>query len=262
MIVSDKYKFIFLEVPKTATVTVRARIGFLNEHEEFDKPHFNEQLNKIITRHISLQELSKLDIFENIKNYFKFCFVRNPYEYFYSSAQFQTSPDHVKELEKLRQTDSVWAEMQSAEKLNKLKQCTDRHGHFLFSQYLDLFPLPQTQRSFFTDWTHLNKASHMSYIGKNENFENDFKTICNKIGISYESISKESKNILSQPINNKNKKSFFDDGSVYKYLHNYNEEALEGVNKQYKQDFEFFGYRQISVDELIEYRKWYSNEEN
>lgn len=261
MIISHDYKFIFFEANKTGTSTLHARLSKFNDFLDLERPSFNKELNKTLDRHIRISDLSRLSIYDKCKDYFKFCFVRNPYEYFYSRCQFDASPRYIEHCEEQGKNNPCWEMSES--KLNKLKQCNDENGNFLFDIYLDSFDVLSqiNEDGFFKQWTHLNKKCAMNFIGKNESFERDFKKVCEIIGLPYNEIPTLSKNINSKPLT-KGSDSFFDDGSVYKYLHRYDTKTLEAINNKFSQDFEFFGYRQISVNELIEYKKWHSNEQN
>jgi hypothetical protein len=237
-------------VNKTGTSTLHARL-----------PTFNRELNKTLSRHITISDLSRLSIYDRCKDYFKFCFVRNPYEYFYSRCQFDASPRYIEHCEDQGRNNPYWK--MSETQLNKLKQCNDDNGNFLFDFYLDSFDaLSQiSEDGFFKQWTHLNKKCAMNFIGKNENFEEDFKKACEIIGLPYNEIPTLSKNINKEPLTQRGN-SFFGDGSVYKYLHYYDTKTLEAINNKFRQDFQLFDYRMITSNELIEYKKWYSNEQN
>ena len=255
MIISHDYRFIFFEVPKTGTSTLHARLGQFNNYLELEKPIFNNELNKVISRHIWIDDLQQLPIYEECKDYFKFCFIRNPYDYFYSRSQFDASPTYIKHREENGKHDAAWRI--GKRKLEKLKQCTDENGNFLFRNYLKLFNSLHNIRSggFFKRWTHQGNSLKMNFIGKNERFEEDFKKVCEIIGLPYNEIPTLSKNINTKPLD-QSCDSFFGDGLVYKYLHHYEVGDLEVINRKCKQDFELFDYRMIASNELIEYKNW------
>ena len=80
MRISHKYKFIFLATPRTGSSTVR---NVLNQYSDIQSVHISEvnEANPFY-HHISALELK--EIFEqkgwNWDEYFKFCFVRNPFD--------------------------------------------------------------------------------------------------------------------------------------------------------------------------------------
>ena len=91
MIISHDYKFIFFEVNKTGTSTLHARLSKFNDFLDLERPTFNEELNKTLSRHITISDLSRLSIYDRCKDYFKFCFVRNPYDKMVSRYHWDNS---------------------------------------------------------------------------------------------------------------------------------------------------------------------------
>lgn len=98
MIVSNRHRFIFAAVPKTGTHSVRHA---LREHMG---PDDHEQARLFVEKkfpwpelaamghgHISLAELRPVIGEESFASYFKFAFVRNPFDRFISYCAFATS---------------------------------------------------------------------------------------------------------------------------------------------------------------------------
>ena len=86
MIISHKYKFITIDVPKTGTTSINHLLLPLLGIEDIFSYH-QYRLQKIQTeakptqddmRHSTYSEI--ISKFLNVKNYFKFCFVRNPWD--------------------------------------------------------------------------------------------------------------------------------------------------------------------------------------
>lgn len=100
MIVSHRHRFIFVAIPKTGTHSVRQalrehlgpedieQVGlFVNKRFPF------EALAKIGHGHLSLQQVRPFLGEEAYVSYFKFAFVRNPFDRFVSYCAFMTRAD-------------------------------------------------------------------------------------------------------------------------------------------------------------------------
>ncbi|HEY1143111.1 MAG TPA: sulfotransferase family 2 domain-containing protein [Sphingomicrobium sp.] len=97
MIISELHRFIFVAIPKTGTHAVRQA---LREHMG---PQDHEQVGLFVTRRIPIPELAKLGHghlslqqvrpylrSEDFDGFFKFAFVRNPFDRFISYSAFMT----------------------------------------------------------------------------------------------------------------------------------------------------------------------------
>lgn len=210
MIISHKHRFIFIEVPKTASSSIA---NFLQEY--LPKNNIECERHEIISgsdwvftrkktdtyphchRHCDL--LSVLKDFPNASKYFKFCFVRNPWDrviswFFYKKGQLKNP---------------------------KRKQS--------FNEFLKEIQLsPQIEIMNHT-------PQNFDFIGRFENLQNDFETICDKIDINFHHLPHIIP-LSHQPTfvgNNKNKH----------YTSYYNDETRQVVAEKYAQDIEYFGYK-------------------
>ena len=193
MILSEKHNFIYIAIPKTGTTTIHNAFSKLDDEtlfmEKANKSNKN-RVNKSLYKHITPKNL-KTQI-ENFDEYFKFTFVRNPYDravswvyYYYRNRKINLDEHSFKELI-FKFPDWIW---------------TCQH-EFLFED---------------------NKNS-MNFVGKVENFQEDFNTICDKIGIPHQQL----------PHKNKSKHKH--------YTEYYDEETKSIVAEKYAKDIEYFGY--------------------
>lgn len=165
MIISHRHRFIFTAIPKTGTHSVRQA---LREHLG---PDDLEQVRLFVEKrlpwpelarlghgHISLHEARPVLGEETFGSYFKFAFVRNPFERFVSYCAFATS-----------------------------QQGTFEHDpkgvmrHFLFTAPPHHHIVFRPQHSFVCapDGTGL-----ADYLGRVEDMQTSYDVICERIGIS------------------------------------------------------------------------------
>ena len=191
--INHKYKFIFVHIPKTGGTSIEKY--FLGSADVGKKK---------INKHKRVGEYIKHDT-KLFESYFTFSFVRNPYDFLVSYYIF------------------------------RMKMINGELGR------VERFMRRQYKNSNFRDWvihnfyndsrviSHIDFLSYESkikvdFIGKFENLQEDFKIICNKIGI-------ESK-IL--PHTNKTRHRH--------YTEYYDEETKKIVAEKYAKDIEYFGY--------------------
>jgi chondroitin 4-sulfotransferase 11 len=211
MIIDHKKKFVFVAIPKTASTSIIKRFNFAIKKD----PEKN---------HLKLSEIPNIKT--EFKHYFKFCFVRNPYDRLVSAYyDLSTAPGHIK-----------WSYP-----ILKYKNFTE------FVKNLDISPckkfvhlLPQNEFISLDD-----NNSYIDFIGKFENIESDLRKIEKKIKVDHQTLHHHRKgkknyklNILEKflikiKILNKKKLSF---------MKEYNSETKEICYRFYKKDFEIFNY--------------------
>lgn len=172
MIISHKYKFIFFALPKTGTHSIRFALRpHLGEHDEEHVALFHQSkfdIEEFKTRnngHFSVQEIMPHLRKEVWDTYYKFTFVRNPYDRFVSAIVFtnknlQKHPALVKPF---------------------IEKFVTKPG---FEENIFFKPL--------YDYL-INEAGNfcMDFIGKTETMEQDYQKICTHLGIPIESIGIE-----------------------------------------------------------------------
>lgn len=163
MIISHKYKFIFLKTRKTAGTSIEislSRYCGVNDiitpispadeeiRAKFDKYSQNYKVGqKNYYNHIPANEIKSLIGEETWNNYFKFCFDRNPWDKVISSYYYYSR------------------------KKVSFEQFLEMEGY----KFAYNFPI----------YT-INNKPVVNYIGKYENLEADLRIICEKIGIPFD----------------------------------------------------------------------------
>jgi hypothetical protein len=193
--ISHKYKFIFVRTPKTASTSV---LDVLESYElerlpiqNVQEPLFNFEGKKYDCNHPPIQVIKKSTTKNIFNDYFKFSFVRNP-----------------------------WDRCVSAWRYNIKKKFTPRGAPFVeFVRGLESEEIG--------NYKYLNQYDFVKgcdFIGRFENLQEDFDTICDKVGISRQKLSHENKTRHAN------------------YVELYNDEAREIIAEKCKKDIEYFGY--------------------
>ncbi len=214
MLISYKYRFIFVHIAKTGGTSIRSA---LNKIVLRDPYRWVQMLvNRIssftghragvkIPRHAGIvvaKELLPEDVF---KSFFKFAFVRNPWDLQVSSYH------HI-----MRERPHLLNKIKSFEDFLKWKLEGDRPYHYI----LDASKRPQ-----WYSLVDVNGECIVDFIGRYERLEEDFERVCTSIGIK----------TLSLPHKRKAKKR-----KHYRFY--YNDKNAELVAKHFAIDIEQFGY--------------------
>lgn len=171
MIISHRHKFIFVAVPKTGTHSVRQalreqmgeddleQVGlFVNKRFPFP------ELAQIRHGHLTLRQVQPFLPPEDFKSYFKFGFVRNPFDRFISYCAFMTRDQDVFE----RDPKAV---------MRHLLFTAPPHGHILFQ--------PQHQFFIGEDGTLIS-----DHVGRIEAMQASYDQICECIGMPSRALDK------------------------------------------------------------------------
>lgn len=163
MIISALHKFIFVAVPKTGTHSVRQALRQhmgpkdLEQVGLFVKKHFPiPELAQLQHGHLSLQQIRPYMRPEEWESFFKFAFVRNPFDRFVSYCAFMTRDSGQFE----RDPKGVMRQMLEKPPLQ----------HILF----------QPQRLLVTD---AQGKLMTDYVGRVEEMQRSYDEICERIGI-------------------------------------------------------------------------------
>lgn len=211
MVISHKYKFIFLAIPKTGTTTIEK---FLNRHVSDAISYGNIYPRmipgEIYSKHLTLHQLSDFNNNSgscrvDYSDYFCFCFVRNSYELAVSWMKFQ-----------------VERTPQFKNKLHGLKPKE------FFKRAIEFAP----------DWVWNNQVwwfedsdINVNYMGNIKTLNHDFTNICSILNIPMP-ISKGG--MINLPKRNTTKHLH--------YTEYYDDETLSIIQDKYSQDINYFGF--------------------
>ena len=190
--ISHKHKFIFVHINKTGGTSIEALL----------KKYSNK-----FKQHQSIIDLNKE---ASSNDYFKFTFVRNSWDRFLSLYKYRI---------KTNQTN-----------LGKNSVSFKEWANHIYNKNPNYYNIPNKMKLLMLsdqlDWiTDVTGSVDMDFIGRFENLQEDFSTICDRIGIP------------RQKLPHKNK-------SEHKhYTEYYDEETKSIVAKKYAKDIEYFGYK-------------------
>jgi hypothetical protein len=206
MLISDSHQFIFLRMRKVASTSMKTfllpmclprpagRIAHLKSRATLERDY-----QKYVFRaHDDIRTVKKRMPTEKFNSYFKFSFVRNPWDRLVSEYNFLLErPAHgrharVKKLDGFKQFIQMQIPRKDAYQINML---CNRQGDLL-----------------------------MDFVGKLENLESDWQTVCTRIGISHQELQRK----------NATEHRHFQDY--------YDTESRDLVARYWAREIELFGY--------------------
>lgn len=208
MIVSHKYKFIFIAIPKTATHAIRNALRPYLGTEDWEQVELFQQsriplkeFEQIRHGHITALEAKEVLSEEIWDTYYKFSFVRNPFDRFVSYAFF-------------RNRSSVLFASNRLGMMKLMLKNPSLNEDILFSPQLDFVK-------------GIDGVVNVDFIGKYECLQSDFDVICNAVGLP----SVELKKVNTT--NRNSYQSYFDDELKILVCKKFNSDI-----KQFKYNFE------------------------
>ncbi len=204
MIISQKHRFIFVAVGKTATSSVENVIGHLNDIK--------------VPKHTRLSELSDY-CHVDTERYFKFCFTRNPWERAVSLYNQWRRPNNLGDEER-----------------SFLHSLSQKHD---FSEFIKIVskkrPEVLSTRTTLSFITNQTGEVDIDFVGRFENLQTDFNSVCERIGLEKKKLPLTNvvkKDLIGRAL-----------GRQKRYAEYYDEEAQEIVANVFKADIELFKYK-------------------
>ena len=189
MIINNVHKFVFVAVAKTACTSIHRRF---NIHQDPVPSIYHMHLKDIIEKN------------PLVKNYYKFGFVRNPYERLLSAySNFRYSPEHYNWAYPIYKYDTFRDFVLDIEQ----SECLG---------FIHLSPQ--------FDFLSLDNKIGVDFVGRYENLKQDFRKIEKELGLKH----------VELPLVRTSKHP------DYKMVYDY--DMKKKVQKIYQKDFEVFGY--------------------
>ena len=238
MIISHKNKLIFFHIPKTArsslTYILRDHISSPNiKKTDFDKGGWQGMYHVDGNQHS--RYLDNVPICEKYEHYFKFAFVRNPWDLAFSwyLSLFGRNDDNpaVKAISQSMFKEFLFKYVKDHSSIteplkwiNKQKHKSKLLNKFIVKKHVPVKEINDTQISYIVD-RHGQIA--VDYLAKFENFKTELDYIFNYLKITnYENVSLNVSNYLR-----------------YNYRDYYDQESRELIKKIYKDDIDILGYK-------------------
>ena len=205
MPISHKYKAIIIHIPKNAGESMEKKLGIYGKSENPLNTLWGIHGNYVL-QHLTASQMKRLYLTEDVfNNYFKFAFVRNPwdkavseYHWYLRYGRPVTFQDWVRTLS---------ARLGVSENLHILEI-----GHNI-PQYKFIY---DNQGSLLVD-----------LVGRFERLQDDFNRVCETIGMEDSTLP------MSDQTSSKGRRH---------YREYYNDETKRIIAKIYEKDIELFGY--------------------
>ena len=215
MLLSNKYKFLFVHIAKTGGTSVRAALAPLRWKDPLYIPQFvasrfshwtGHRIAVKLPRHakiITAKEMLPKEFFDEL---FKFAFVRNPWDLQVSSYH------HIR-----RERPHLMAGHEDFESFLRWKLDPDRPYQYHIDTSIE------RQVDYLKD---LDGTILVDFIGKYENLQEDFEEVCRRIGIKIPALP--------------HKRQARDREDFRNY---YTDLTAQMVRERFAEDIEIFGYR-------------------
>ena len=194
--INHEFKFIFVRVAKAASTSVLSRLPHSTKINEIYKDW------KYDKNHVPLWYVKENLNNEIYEDYFKFAFVRNPFERAVSIVNYATD---------------FWKNENIKFTLDCAYSLPEKSPFPVSKKFKEQFWSKYSNQFDFTNGC--------DFIGRLENFQEDFNIICDKIGIPHQELPHENATNHTH------------------YTEYYDDETRQIVAEKYAKDIEYFGYK-------------------
>lgn len=189
--VDDRHHFLYCEVPKVACTNFKRILLILSGHMNVSDPSLLESghvhgvfQQKYLT---SLDEFSPEEISHKLKTYYKFMFVRNPFERLLSAYKNKFTM-HYNTYFPTRYGKKIIKKYRR----NPSKEALSRGHNVTFLEFIKYLIDPETPRSqpLNDHWKHYYKLCHpcvinYDFVGKYETLNRDVDYVLNQLNVSH-----------------------------------------------------------------------------
>lgn len=234
MILSHRHRFVILQPWKTASSTVRLRLGHLDESPHPGFYGFSPWLNRVVHQHLTLAEFMALP--EAVLGYARAAFARNPYDRVYSGFR-QVARDIETQSPVVFPVQWV-GELVRAQLAENFAALTAAGFEFdAWVAGLSEYAVREVGRNSSLPlhpahyWTHLAGVQRVDFIGRVEDFEADFAGLCARLGV------------VPAAEGNANLGEALVASQDSRYAGRMAPASIAKINALFAEDFEIFGYR-------------------
>ena len=185
MLISHSHKFITIDIPKTATRSLRETLVPQNVIDIVGEPRKNVDFYQHGTAQQCLKSLRKSN--KNFADYFSFVIVRNPWDRYYSF--FKYFKEYAKKY-KNKDTSIKWNDVA----VNQGRACVRLFEGKTDKIVLRNIIISNARQSDY--YTNENDEIVVSHIAKFENLNEEFELLCNKVNVTYSPLSHGNKSVI------------------------------------------------------------------
>jgi hypothetical protein len=180
MIVSHKYKFIFIHIPKTGGTSIERWFG--RHAGEDDHVYETDTFKKHLSARMMKEQFSELGWEDKWDEYFKFVIIRNPWDIIHSDYYFVKSiSEQIVQRYYVLEPDSHVGTFKE-KWVEKCKWIQDNNP--TFEEFFRRFYYNNHNISFFQQYARDGMGNDLvDFVCNQETLDKDFSVVCKKLGI-------------------------------------------------------------------------------